>query len=57
MDKKENYRDKLEAQLKEWKSSIEMLETKAAKTAAETKAEVAREIEVLWQKKWQLRRS
>ena len=40
MDKKDLYREKLEAQLKEWKAKIEMLEEKAAKATGETKTEL-----------------
>jgi dsDNA-specific endonuclease/ATPase MutS2 len=36
------YREKMEAQLKEWKTKIEMLEDKAAKATGETKAELVR---------------
>jgi hypothetical protein len=51
MDKMETYREKLEAQLKEWKAKIDMLEEKAAKATGETKAEMMRSIEELRQKK------
>jgi hypothetical protein len=51
MDKKEVYREKLEAQLKEWKATIDMLEAKAAKATAGAKAEMLREIELLQGKK------
>jgi rubrerythrin len=51
MDKMETYREKLEAQLKEWKAQIEMLEEKAAKASGETKAEMMRSIGELRQKK------
>jgi len=45
------YREKLEAQLKEWKAKIEMLEDKAAKATGETKTELKRAIRELRQKK------
>ncbi|HEY6008502.1 MAG TPA: hypothetical protein VIU40_09300 [Geobacteraceae bacterium] len=51
MDKMEAYREKLQAQLKEWKTKIEMLEEKAARSTGETKAEMLRSIEELRQKK------
>ena len=51
MDKMEAYREKLEAQLKEWKTKIDMLEEKAAKATGETKAEMMRSIEELRQNK------
>ena len=51
MDKKEEYREKLEAQLKEWKTKIETLEVRGAKFTAETKTDLMREIEELRLKK------
>lgn len=51
MDKKDVYREKLEAQLKEWKAKLEMLEDKAAKATGETKTELMRAIGELRQKK------
>lgn len=51
MDKMEAYREKLEAQLKEWKAKIEILEKKAAKATGETKAEMMQAIKELRQKK------
>ena len=51
MDKMEAYREKLQAQLKEWKAKIELLEEKAARSTGETKAEMLRSIEELRQKK------
>lgn len=51
MDKKEVFREKIEAQLKEWKAKIEMLEDKAAKATGETKAELTRAIEEVRRKK------
>jgi len=51
MDKKDEYREKLEAQLKEWKAKIEMLETRGAKFSSETKTDLMREIEELRHKK------
>ena len=51
MDKMEACREKLEAQLKEWKVKIEMLEERAARATGETKAEMMSSIEELRQKK------
>lgn len=51
MDKKEEYRERLEAQLGEWKAKIESLEARGAKFGAEAKTELMREIEELKQKK------
>ena len=51
MDTKEEYRKKLEEQLKEWKEKIETLETKAAHLTAGAKAQLTREIDELLQKK------
>ena len=51
MDKMDAYREKLEAQLKEWKAKIDVLEEKAAKATGETKAELTKTIADLRQKK------
>jgi phosphoenolpyruvate-protein kinase (PTS system EI component) len=51
MDKMEAYREKLEAQLKEWKAKIDMLEKRAAEASGETKTELMRAIGELRQKK------
>jgi phosphoenolpyruvate-protein kinase (PTS system EI component) len=51
MDKMEVYREKLEAQLKEWKAKIDMLEKRAAEASGETKTELMRAIGELRQKK------
>ena len=51
MDKMDVYLQKLEAQLKEWKSKIEMLEDRAANATGETKTELMRTIGELSQKK------
>jgi phosphoenolpyruvate-protein kinase (PTS system EI component) len=51
MDMMEAYREKLEAQLKDWKAKLEMLEKKAAEATGETKAELMRAIGELRQKK------
>lgn len=51
MEKMEEYRQKLEAQLKEWKAKIELLEDKAAKATGETRADLVRAIDELRQKK------
>jgi hypothetical protein len=44
MDKKEEYRKKLEAQLKEWKAKIDTLEARGAKLGSEAKAELMRDV-------------
>jgi len=44
MEKMEEYRQKLEAQLKEWKAKIELLEDKAAKATGETRTELVRAV-------------
>lgn len=51
MDKKEIYREKIESQLKEWKSKIDMLESKASTLSSEAKASLLKEIEELRGKK------
>ena len=51
MEKMQAYREKLEAQLKEWKAKIELLEGKAAKATGESKDEMMRSINELRQKK------
>jgi multidrug resistance efflux pump len=51
MDKKEEYTKKLEAQLKEWKAKIDILEARGAKITSEAKTELMREIKELRQKK------
>jgi hypothetical protein len=51
MDKKEEYQKRVEAQLKEWKTKIEMLEARGAKFTAETKAELLKDIGELRQKR------
>jgi len=51
VDKKEEYREKLEAQFNEWKAKIESLEARGAKFTSETKTDLMREIEELRRKK------
>ena len=51
MEKMEEYRQKLETQLKEWKAKIELLEDKAAKATGETKTDLMGAIGELRQKK------
>lgn len=51
MVRKDVYWEKMEAQLKDWKAKIEMLEDKAAKATGETKNELMRAIVELRQKK------
>ena len=50
MDKMDIFRQKLEAQLQEWKSKIEMLEDRAVNATGETKSELMRAIRELRQK-------
>jgi hypothetical protein len=40
MDKKEEYREKVEAQFKKWKAKIETLEARGAKLTSEAKTEL-----------------
>jgi uncharacterized protein YdaT len=51
MDKKEEYRERLEAQLKEWKAKIDGLEARTSMASSEAKAELMKEIEELRRKK------
>ncbi len=51
MEKKEEYRKRMEAQLKEWKTKIEMLEAKGSKLTAATKTEFLKDMEELRNKK------
>lgn len=51
MEKMQAYREKLDAQLKEWKTKIELLEVKASKASGETKAEMLQAINELRLKK------
>jgi hypothetical protein len=51
MDIKKAYQEKFEAQLREWKAKIEVLEAKAAKATAEAKIELIKEVEDLRRKK------
>jgi hypothetical protein len=51
MDKKDAYREKLEAQLKEWKAKIDLLETKVSSVSADAKNELVKEIEDL-RRRW-----
>jgi hypothetical protein len=51
MDKKEEYREMLEAQLKEWKAMIDRLEARTSLVSLETKADLLKAIEELRQKK------
>jgi uncharacterized coiled-coil DUF342 family protein len=51
MNKMDEYREKLETQMKEWKARIDMLEEKAANATGETKTEFMRLIGELRQKK------
>lgn len=50
MDKMDVFRQKLEAQLKEWKSKIEMLEDRASNATGETNTELMRAIGEVRQK-------
>lgn len=51
MNTKEEYLKKLEAQLKEWKSKIDTLESRTSMVSSEAKTELLREIEGLRRKK------
>jgi uncharacterized coiled-coil DUF342 family protein len=51
MGRREEYIDKLAAQLKEWSVKIDELEEKADKAFAETKIELGKQIESLNQKR------
>ncbi len=51
MDKKDAYREKLDAQLKEWKSKIDQLESRLASASTEVKDDLVKEIEGLRQQK------
>ncbi|MDR3579831.1 MAG: hypothetical protein P4L44_07715 [Oryzomonas sp.] len=51
MDRKEDYLERLEAQLKEWKVKIDRLEAGTSLVSAEVKAELMKEIEDLRRKK------
>jgi len=51
MDKKEEYRKKLDTQLKEWKAKIDALEARGAKLGSEAKDELMREISELRKRK------
>lgn len=51
MDRKEDYLERLEAQLKEWKAKIDTLEARISQVSAEKKAEFSGEIEELRKKK------
>jgi uncharacterized coiled-coil DUF342 family protein len=47
MGKKEEYQEKIEAQLKEWGGKLEELKARAAKAGAEAKVELQKQIETL----------
>jgi len=51
MDKKDVYREKLGAQLKEWKTKIDQLETKLSSLSSDAKNELIKEIEDLRKQK------
>jgi predicted nucleic acid-binding Zn-ribbon protein len=51
MDKKDVYREKLEAQLKEWKAKIDLLETRLSSLSSDAKNELIKEIKDLRQRK------
>lgn len=55
MDRKEEYRQKLEAQLKGWKAKIDRIEARTSMVSSETKAELMKEIEELRRKKMAVR--
>ncbi len=56
MENKEAFREKIEAQLKEWGARIEEMKAAAAKTSAELKAEYDKDIKLLADQKQQLQR-
>jgi len=51
MDKKDAYREKLDAQLKEWKTKIDQLESKLSSLSSDAKNELIKEIEDLRKQK------
>jgi len=51
MDKKDAYREKLDAQLKEWKTKIDQLESKLSSLSSDAKNELIKEIEDLRKRK------
>jgi len=51
MEKKEAYRNKLEAQMREWSAKIDLLKARADQAEAEAKIEYNKRIEDLRQKK------
>ncbi|RII29689.1 MAG: hypothetical protein CXR30_10210 [Geobacter sp.] len=51
MDKKKEYLDKVEAQLKEWKNMIDRLEARTSMVSSERKSDLMKEIEELRRKK------
>jgi hypothetical protein len=51
MEKREEYRKRMEAQLKEWKTKIELLEAKGSEFTAATKTEFLKDMEELRKKK------
>lgn len=51
MEKKEEYRKRMEAQLNEWKTKIEQLEARGAEFTAAAKTEFLKDIEELRKKK------
>ncbi|MEJ2428232.1 MAG: coiled coil domain-containing protein [Deltaproteobacteria bacterium] len=51
MDKKEAYREKLEAQMREWSAKIDLLKARADKVEAESKIEYKDRIEDIRQRK------
>ena len=50
MSKIDIFREKMEAQLKDWKTKFEMLEEKATKATGETKVELVKAIDELRRK-------
>lgn len=51
MDRKDVYREKFDAQLKEWKAKIDQLEARVASASSEVKEELLKEIEGLRRQK------
>jgi hypothetical protein len=47
MEKKDAYREKVRAQIKEWESMIDLLQARGEKAAVETKIEIRKAVENL----------
>lgn len=51
MERKKEFLDRMEAQIKEWKAAIDRLEARTSMVSTERKADLLREIEELRRKK------